>query len=235
MAYWDTHNNSSCGLLRRKPKKFNTKKQKEQNSTLRTVPYEMFWFSNKINYQDTELYKVLRRFPKQDDFEWMVGGGCIRRTLTGEKIHPGDIDVYFTSSDKLEKFLQEFEEKNNIIIKYKKSETMDYFTGGTILVCLKLCIDDDFYDMQLISMKDTENGKELIEKFDFTVVSFAYCSGNMYYYDESLDDIRLKRLVYNKQYRTNYKKSFKFSRLIKYMGYGYMPTFKTLLKIFPHF
>lgn len=161
--------------------------------------------ANDKNY--SELWNVVQWLPKPHNF--FVAGGAIRRTISGESLKEGDIDLFFRTDKDRQKYEIELSERKDFKLIADKEHVSTY----------EHVHNKDKYEVQLIKIGYYTDASSLLDSFDYTVAQFAMDPNIPEFYagDFSLYDLGRKRLAVNK---ITYPVA-SLRRLIKYTSQGY--------------
>ena len=161
---------------------------------------------------DTKLWEILDFSPELGNGVW-IAGGCIRRTISGQKLD-SDVDFFFSSEAKFNETVEFFKKEHKEISNWRENEFNISFD-------VKFHIDHgeytETYKIQLIKFAYYENVEKLFDSFDYTICMFGTDGKDLYCGDYSLYDLGLRRLV-------PHKITFPVAslrRLIKYTQQGY--------------
>lgn len=166
-----------------------------------------------------------------DNLGGFIAGGCFKNFFSKEK--PRDIDVYFETK-------QQFD--NALLIASRNTSFRKHYSNDNVDAFIFTYKDND-YVVELVK-KFFLTPKELLDRFDFTICKFA-----VYYkavrtdpnniltekrtmcelYDpDFFEHLFLKKLVTDDNIVLPYNT---FTRMIKYIRYGYLPCMETKSKI----
>lgn len=150
-----------------------------------------------------------------------IAGGCFKNIFNNEPIK--DIDVFFKSESDFDKAVKYFNGSDDFE-PYYESKNVTAFRHKDSHVSVEL--------VQTIF----GTPEEVISKFDFTVVKFAY-------YKEEVEDELTYKAIYHKHFFEHLhlkraivddeipKPMSTFNRLLKYRKYGYVPCVETKQKV----
>lgn len=170
---------------------------------------------NKID----ELMRIVESLPKCTGSCYYIAGGAIRRSIIGDDLQKGDIDLFFKSKAQYDEWL--FRKGNHIQIVKSLDHADNYI--------MTLPVDGKKYDIQVVKIAFYNNVEELLDSFDYTITQFAIPVKDMVSTTlawsklpvhagvRSMWDLARKRLVINK---ITYPLA-SLRRLIKYTNQGY--------------
>jgi hypothetical protein len=173
---------------------------------MQTLSVEQFQrIANPDNFK--KIWDLSRALPISQSF--LIAGGAIRRTITGEKLEDGDIDLFFTNEKDHNAYKNILRDRQDFKLISEKDhvDTFEWTYAGTK------------YEVQLIKIRFYPNAAALLDSFDFTIAQFAMDPNGPRFFcgDLSLYDLGRKRIVLN---NLNYPLS-SLRRLIKYTKQGY--------------
>lgn len=163
--------------------------------------------ANDKNYG--QLWSIVQHLPNPHKF--LVAGGAIRRTISGEKLEDGDIDLFFTNEKDHNEYKEILKKSSRLNIKLvSEKEHVDTF---------ELQWQNTKYEIQLIKIRYYPDAASLLDSFDFTIAQFAMdpIGPRFFCGDFSLYDLGRKRIVINKLLHP----LSSLRRLIKYTKQGY--------------
>ena len=191
-----------------------------------------------VNYIECDAqkhYKYMRVFRELLNLiDGYVAGGCFKNIFSWEA--PRDIDVYFETPQQFNNAIQ-LVARNTSFEKYYSNDNVDafYYTYG-----------DRKYVVELVK-KFFCKPKELLDKFDFSICKFAVYMKKVKIENEqnneTLDEeYKLYELYDPDFFEHLYLKKLvaddnivlpasTFTRMIKYIRYGYLPCMETKKKI----
>ena len=157
-----------------------------------------------------------------------VAGGCFKNLFNHEV--PRDIDIYFES---------ELEFNNSVILLNQNTSFTQYYTNDNVSAYF-YTYKDKKYEVELVK-KFFVKPNELLDMFDFSICKFAIypkrvqneegLTDTVYYelYDKDFfEHLYLKKLVTDDKILLPYST---FTRMVKYIRYGYLPCMETKQKI----
>lgn len=154
-----------------------------------------------------KLWGMVQSFPKPYNF--LVAGGAIRRTITGEKLEDGDIDLFHRTQKDHDEYKEKLKSHKGfkLISEKEHVDSFEYTFGN------------HKYEVQLIKIRFYPDAPILLDSFDYTIAQFAMDPNGPRFFcgDFSLYDLGRKRLAVNK---IIYPLS-SMRRLIKYTRQGY--------------
>lgn len=159
-----------------------------------------------------------------------VAGGCFKNIFNKEKIK--DIDIFFESEEDFFEAKTYFEDEiKGSPDKWKFSyENKNCWSVFSIKDEIRLELVKNYYGKP----------EDTIQTFDFTITKFAYYRTTQYvdsegkidtkvvYYKDFFEHLHLKRLVVDNRLILP---ANSFNRMVRYIGYGYLPCKETKAKI----
>ena len=159
-----------------------------------------------------------------------VAGGCFKNIFNNEKIK--DVDIFFEKDEEFLEAKKYFEDK----VKEKPNEWKFSYENKN---CWSILSIKDNIRLELIK-NYYGNPKGTIQTFDFTLTKFAYYKTTqkidgedkivtkVVYHKDFFEHLHLKRLVVDNRLTLP---ANSFNRMIRYIGYGYLPCKETKAKI----
>lgn len=160
-------------------------------------------------FVESDLSQVLEALPRLSSTGPWLGGGAIRRLLSGQDALASDLDFFFASNDQRLKFEADLLGIEGCI-EVKKTEHHTEFVVpfGLLGKSVKVqCIHFQYY----------QNVVEVLDSFDFTICQVAFDGAKLFVGDYTLWDLARKRLALHKL-------TFGLStvrRLLKYQTQGF--------------
>jgi hypothetical protein len=159
--------------------------------------------------------------------QYFIAGGLIRRTISGESLEKGDIDLFFKSKADLLNFESQFKSrktpKATLLDTKEHVITYELDIGGTKYNDIRGTKYNDIrgtkYKVQLIQMRFFPDVEQLLNSFDYNIAQCAYDpkTKDFYFGNLTLYDIGRNRMAVNK---ITYPLA-SLRRLIKYTNAGY--------------
>jgi hypothetical protein len=140
-----------------------------------------------------------------------IAGGAVRLWSEGLSVEDHDIDVWFSCK-------QQGKEVVKLLNKYRWDLT---YKSNNALTFTKVSNGLN-RKIQLIQKCFYDNVDQIINDFDLTCCQFAYDGSELYTGKFSVQDVRDKYIRVNKWHDAIY------SRVAKYIAYGYTPTQDTI-------
>lgn len=141
-----------------------------------------------------------------------LGGGAIRRDLSGEGFALSDYDIFFDSLDTRNTFENALKDSGyNEVFRCPKGTLTTYR-------------DSEFRGIQAIGVM-YGTGEEHAASFDFTVCSYTYNRGVLNHHPDAVVDTSMRLLKPNNITKPNAT----FMRINKYLSYGYKITKELIL------
>lgn len=184
--------------------------------------FECYLTDNRPKY-NAKVFKVIPKNdadmlsfidPNLSDGPWVAGGTALNWYNGAEA--SSDIDVFFSNRE-------QFDEMNNKINRIRHCSTL-FHSKNAITYGIESSSHKTF-KVQLICKEFYDSAESVLNNFDMTVCQVLVAfdkDGNLKFKfgDDTRDDIKHKRirLTY-----TNDVREHQLKRVIKYMGYGYIP------------
>lgn len=148
------------------------------------------------------------------DGPW-IAGGCLHRTYRNLPLIEADIDVFFKNKEQLDKFLLDLNAGALNTNKYKTTSLVVSEWHHTICVNYM----DREWKIQCVSFKYFNTIEELFNSFDINLCRIAYDGKNIISEHNVFDQIKDKKLKFDKN--SIHYPSVTLKRLVKYVKMGY--------------
>lgn len=165
-----------------------------------------------------------------------IAGGAARLLLEGkDDIGESDIDVFFSSKEQMECFVQKWitELKNNRTTFTQVATDIEILSEYTSRFSrtFEIKYNTDVYSIQLITNFQYRNIEDMFSHFDYSITFVATDLVSVVTTKQTLYDLKNKILDLGDQ---GYIGINSYSRLVKYIRYGYKPKLGIIPKILEH-
>lgn len=141
--------------------------------------------------------KIMEALPVVSSNGPWLGGGALRRLLSGTDIFGSDFDFFFASKEQMDDFEKELVDNCLQVESVHKTKNAITYKGKIKLENESDCERKDII-IQLININYYNKVDDLLDSFDFTICQFAWDGKNLHCGEYSLWDLARKKLAVHK-------------------------------------
>lgn len=170
-----------------------------------------------MNYEVINVPQKLKcLMPYLKDYNGYIVGGVFKDILLDKPFK--DIDIVFECYEDYKKAFAYF--KDNYLLEFEDSVWCKFRNNSNVVVHLT---KNKFYPIN-----------ECLDRFDFTIVKVALSSKGILHYHPMFFIDLVNKTLRAEYYNSSKKTADDIHRLVKYIQYGFNPTYETLGKFIVH-